>query len=266
METQVQRIFWHENVSGLGVRRSIALVAWLPVVALVLGCQQEPASTAESTVESTTTVRRVAEKPDATRAELVPNVAPLARIAPRVAKPRVPKVLLTTAHAGMCVVKADDRMPAIKLPTTDGEVVELSGLFGETLTVVCFWKGDRALAQSQLADLGPDVVERFSDDGVKVVGIAVEETPESAEVLTRKMGAKFPTLIDSDGQAFSQVGKVKLPRTYLLDAKGTILWFDIEYSRSTRRELNAAIRAILQKDTTANRTPLEPEPSDQARS
>ncbi len=258
----MQRNSWHENVSGVSVRRSITLMAWFPVVVLVLGCQQESASTAQST----TTVRTVAKQPAGTQAELVPNVAPLARIAPRVAKPQVPKVLLSTAHAEMCVVKTDDRMPAIKLPTTDGEVVELSGLFGEKLTVVCFWKSDRALAQSQLADLGPDVVEKFSDDGVKVIGIAVEETPESAEVLTRKVGVKFPTLVDSDGQAFSQVGKVKLPRTYLLDAKGTILWFDIEYSRSTRRELNSAIRAVLHEEVTANRTPSVPAPSDQARS
>jgi hypothetical protein len=36
-----------------------------------------------------------------------------------------------------------------------------------------------------------------------------------------------------------------LPRTYLLDSSGKILWFDLEYSRSTRRELNQAIRYVL---------------------
>jgi len=52
-------------------------------------------------------------------------------------------------------------------------------------------------------------------------------------------------LLDADGSAMAKVGLEKLPRTYLLDAQGKILWFDIEYSRSTRRELLEAVRFVL---------------------
>jgi hypothetical protein len=41
------------------------------------------------------------------------------------------------------------------------------------------------------------------------------------------------------------VASEKLPRTYLLDASGKILWFDIEYSRTTRQQLLSAIRFSL---------------------
>jgi hypothetical protein len=37
-----------------------------------------------------------------------------------------------------------------------------------------------------------------------------------------------------------------LPRTYLLDAEGRILWFDLEYSRATARELINALHFFLE--------------------
>ena len=36
----------------------------------------------------------------------------------------------------------------------------------------------------------------------------------------------FPNLLDADGKAFAQVGSEKLPRTFVLDPSGKILWFD----------------------------------------
>ena len=111
--------------------------------------------------------------------------------------------------------------------------------------MVVFWSGNSAPAREELADLGPDVAEPHSGQGLKVVGIAVGETAESAKGRLEEAEATYPNLIDSDGSGFSKVGSEKLPRTFLLDAQGKILWFDIEYSRSTRRELHDGITFVL---------------------
>jgi peroxiredoxin len=145
-------------------------------------------------------------------------------------------------------VNVKDPMPEIQLPDLDGRMRHLASHYGSVLTVVCFWRGDRALARAELADLGPDVAAAFSGRGVRVVGIAVQETIESARRHAADAEASFPILVDADGSAFAKVGSDKLPRTYLLDATGTILWFDIEYSRTTRRDLQLAIRAALGED------------------
>ena len=42
-------------------------------------------------------------------------------------------------------------------------------------------------------------------------------------------------------------GMVRMPRVYVLDADGKIVWFDIEYSQSTQRELKQAIEALTGK-------------------
>jgi peroxiredoxin len=160
--------------------------------------------------------------------------------------PKIPKVLLSKREEQLCKVKVGDQMPEIALPKLGGnESMKLADLIGKTATVVVFWKGDRRMAVEQLTDLGPDVIEPFEKEGVAVLGIAVKETPESAAKAFTKTGAKFANLVDADGKAFEQVGSERLPRTYVLDSDGKIAWFDIEYSLTTRRELNQTLRALV---------------------
>jgi peroxiredoxin len=100
------------------------------------------------------------------------------------------------------------------------------------------------MAIEELADLGPDVIDPFGKEGVAVVGIVVEDQPASANEALNKAGAKFTNLLDADGKAFAQVGKEKLPRTFVLDSDGKIVWFDIAYTLATRRELHQTLAAL----------------------
>lgn len=156
----------------------------------------------------------------------------------------IPPVVLSKGHQALCRVKVGDTMPAIELAQVGDGRKKLANLFGQTATVVVFWQGNRRMALEELADLGPDVVAPFGPEGVAVVGIAVNESAASAQAALQKSGAKFPNLLDADGTVFGQVGSKKLPRTYLVDSQGKILWFDIEYSQATRRELHQALRAV----------------------
>jgi peroxiredoxin len=160
----------------------------------------------------------------------------------------IPPVLLTDAHKSLCLVGVGDPMPEVELQQLGGRRTKLADLYGKKATVVLFWKSDRRMALTELADLGPDVAEPFQNEGVAVVGIAVGESANSARSAVRQAGAKFPNLLDTDGAAFAKVGSDKLPRTYLLDPSGKILWFDIEYSQSTRRELAQSLEAVAGRE------------------
>lgn len=161
-----------------------------------------------------------------------------------VAPAEIPAVALSKGHEALCKVKVGDTMPEISLPQLGGEPAKLASLLGDKATVVVFWNSDRRMAREQLADLGPDVVEPFGKAGVAVVGIVVGESESDAQAALKAAEVNFANLLDADGKAFAQVGSEKLPRTYLLDPQGKILWFDIEYSLGTRRELHQALRAV----------------------
>jgi peroxiredoxin len=165
------------------------------------------------------------------------------------AKPAVmPHVLLSKGDEAACKVKVGDTMPTIELPKLGGtSKTKLADLYGKNGTVVVFWKGDRRMSQQQLADIRRDVVDPFQNEGVAVVGVAVDESGQDAEATVKKSGATIPNLHDADGKAFAQIGSGRFPRTYVLDPSGKIVWFDIEYSLATRRELHQALKVITSR-------------------
>ena len=158
---------------------------------------------------------------------------------------KMPLVGLTEAHAQSCRVKVGDSFPEAELKNLANESQSLAGLRGPKLTVVVFWNGKKASAREQLADLEPAILARFATSGLAVVGVNTGDDPVLAGELAQQAGASYPVLCDPEAVLLAQVAPGKVPATYLLDADGKILWFDIEYSRTTRRELVEAIRYTL---------------------
>ena len=159
--------------------------------------------------------------------------------------PEVAKVALSDEIRATCLVQVGDPMPDAELPDLSGKTQPLASLLGKKLTVVCFWTGKNLYALEELSDLTKDVAEPYAGKDVRVVGVSVGEAPEAAQSKFKLAEASFPNLVDRDGAFFAKVAKERLPRTYLLDAGGKILWFDVEYSRSTRRDLLRAIKVVL---------------------
>ena len=165
-------------------------------------------------------------------------------------KPTMPVVELTEQLEDTCLVKVADAFPEGKLADVSGGEHALSDLRGEKLTVVYFWNsGDtpyaKMSAEDQLEYLGKDIAEPMADKGVKVVGINEGDSAENAKAPFDAVEVTFPNLVDPEGAFFGQVAKEKLPRVYLLDADGKILWFDVELSNSTRERLEQAIEVTL---------------------
>jgi hypothetical protein len=113
------------------------------------------------------------------------------------------------------------------------------------LTVVAFWTSGHRYSVEELADLSRLVAAPYSGHGVNVVAINEQDPADRARQVAAESQVVFPVLVDDGGKLLSQIATEKLPRTYLVDAEGKVLWFDLEYSRTTRRDLLSAIRSQL---------------------
>jgi peroxiredoxin len=164
--------------------------------------------------------------------------------APTVLPAAMPQVVLSKAHAEDCLLRIGDEFPDARLPDLTGRMQSLEELQGDSLTVVVFWSGDRLLAGDQLRYLNEHIA-RYADLGVKAIAINVGQAPESVRKTAEQLKLEVPILLDLDRRLFSRVGKAHLPRTYLLDRNGSVLWLDIEFSRHTRDGLEQAIHASL---------------------
>jgi peroxiredoxin len=246
--------------------------AWMVVATAALAvactsCQPKtPAKPVDKEVEKPAPASTRIEKvepaiPVVTEEEPAPQ--PAVKAEPEaVAKPKpqqppppstIPKVALSGELRAACLVKVGDAMPEAELSDTAGKMHALDSLYGEKLTVVCLWtigtphrSRSVNIAAQPLHDLMKEVVEPFGQKGVRVIGVNVGDTPAAVDKELSQAGVKFPTLLDPKGEYLAKLAKDKrMPRTFLLDAGGRILWFDIEYRRQSREELALAIRVVL---------------------
>jgi peroxiredoxin len=176
------------------------------------------------------------------------QTAPRTASAPGRARPAgaaitLPPVLLTAGHARLCKVAVGDAFPAVELPQLGGGPAKLESLAGAKATVILYWSPNSWMSRVALADMA-QLAPSIEPKGAKVVGIAVGADDRRISAEIEKAGAKFPQLRDAEGKALSLVGTGAPPRIYVLDAKRQIVWFDIEYSEATRRELRQTLAAL----------------------
>lgn len=162
------------------------------------------------------------------------------------ATPQTPPVLLSASFAKECRVAVGDAFPTIELPAL-GEAAEPAGLdrfAGKQATVVLFWSPESWMSRVAVRDFALDLAPTAAANGLGVVGIAVGPDAEAIQAVADTAEARFPQLHDADGAALGQVGVSRMPRVYVLDAERNIVWFDVEYSETTRRELRQTLEAL----------------------
>jgi peroxiredoxin len=171
----------------------------------------------------------------------------------------MPRVLMSVGQAATCRVKVGDALPPFELHDLSGQTHTLADLQGSKLTLVLLWSEKLLFAHEALEDMATLVFKPYHEQGLQIIAIDVGDAPETIGAAAKRASELFPVLLDPQKEYFDQVATAKLPRLYLLDAGGKILWFDIEYGRTTRRELQQAIRFKLQlnhkKPVSAARSP-----------
>jgi peroxiredoxin len=165
--------------------------------------------------------------------------------------PATLKVALSDKLRATCLVNVGDSMPQAELADLDGKLHPWDRLRDQKLTVVCFWTigvSHQAQLRSDetLRDLAKEIALPFAEKGVSVVGINVGDSAEKVRQFVAETGAKFPCLLDPKGELYAKIATDrKMPRVFLLDAEGRILWFDVEFSRLVRREFVRSLHGML---------------------
>jgi len=156
-----------------------------------------------------------------------------------------PLVVLSQAHADSCLVQVGDAFPEFELSDLAGASRNWRDLLGEKLTIVVLWHSRSVYAVEQVNRLELETAEPYQGTGVNVVAVNVGDTAEQLRDWLNGSESPVTHLLDPQREAFAQIATHRFPRTYLLDTDGRILWLDLEYSQTTRRELENAVRYFL---------------------
>lgn len=158
--------------------------------------------------------------------------------------PQVPEVMLTARHRKMCALDVGQPFPNLKLPELAGQETLLAQHLGKRATVVLVWDNENWMTRAALSDLGRAAKGHFQGEAVAIVGLVAGQQPAAIKQTLAKTQAKFPHLVDTAGGTISQITRAVLPQVYVLDVNGAVVWFDIEYSEASRRELRQSIAAL----------------------
>lgn len=160
----------------------------------------------------------------------------------------IPDVIIVGPLRETCLVFVDDQVPAGELPDLDGQMHSVHDLLGEKFTILFFWSSGNMHSVVQLEELARDLAGLAAAQGGRIVAVNVDDTAEKAKEVAATANADFLILLDPERAYFSKLATKQLPRTYVLDPEGKILWFDLEYSSSTERDLKQTIDVILMED------------------
>lgn len=114
------------------------------------------------------------------------------------------------------------RVPDLTLTTTDGNEIALTERHGEVL-LLNFWATWCAPCRKEIPDL-IELQEEFGDDGLTVVGIAMDkEGEEVVQPYAEEQQINYPIVLDTDASISQQFDEVYgLPTTIVVGPDGNI--------------------------------------------
>lgn len=108
----------------------------------------------------------------------------------------------------------------LSLPAVDGSIVELGDYDGK-IRVVDFWATWCPPCRTAVPHLN-ELERKYHDQGVAVLGIAVDENPKAVSSFEEDVPIEYASLLTSEEVEEAFGGVLGLPSTFVLDREGRI--------------------------------------------
>lgn len=89
--------------------------------------------------------------------------------------------------------------------------------------------------------------KRYQEQGLVIVGINLDKSRELGDEFLKKTPADFTVAYDPEGKVASAYHVKGMPSSYLIDRQGRIQKTHIGFREETSGDMEAAIRALLEK-------------------
>jgi len=138
------------------------------------------------------------------------------------------------------LIKAGQAAPEFRVTTLDGKTFDLKEAKGKVVLVNFFatWCGP---CMQEMPHLQKEIWTRFKDKNFIMVAIDRGEKEEVVNALQKKRGFEFPIACDANKAVYSKFATKYIPRNYLIDAKGTVVYQAAGFEDEEFKKLVTAI-------------------------
>ncbi len=111
--------------------------------------------------------------------------------------------------------------PAFELPTLDGSTLSSEDLEGQPVVLNFF--ASWCVPCREEAPLLEKLWREHRDDGIRFVGVNVQDNELGAAAFVKEFGISYPVVLDPGDELGSQLDVVGLPQTFFIDDEGRFL-------------------------------------------
>lgn len=141
------------------------------------------------------------------------------------------------------LINAGDVAPDFTVEMLDGGKVTLSALQGKP-TLLIFWATWCPPCRLELSKLQEHIIDHYGDK-INVLPISRGEERAKVEEYISKMGYTFAVGLDGDQSIYRKYATNYIPRCFVIDAKGKVLYSGVGYDEAIAKEVEQNIEKAL---------------------
>ena len=143
------------------------------------------------------------------------------------------------------LINAGDMAPDFTVKMLDGSEVTLSKLQGKP-TLLIFWATWCPPCRVELSKLQGYIIDRYGDS-INVLPISRGEERAKVDEYITKMGYTFAVGLDGDQSIYQKYATNYIPRCFVIDAEGKVLYSGVGYDEKVAAEVEQSINKALRK-------------------
>lgn len=161
-------------------------------------------------------------------------------------------VVCSTAHVkaqseidSTTIITKGDKVPAFSFVDNEGNTHEISEYKGKTIMLVFFatWCGP---CRAELKELNNEVLPPFMDDeNFEIMIFGREHSQEEVSKFKYDNQYLMPFYADPDRSIFAKFATAYIPRCFIINAKGKVVFNSVGYSEDVKTEMQKTLKEQL---------------------
>jgi peroxiredoxin len=135
--------------------------------------------------------------------------------------------------------------PDFTLHSSLGKNLKLSEYRGQVV-MINFWATWCGPCREELPEL-ERLRARYQRGGFVLLGVSVDDSPNAARDMARRLGVQFPVLFDAAKQVSARYDIDAMPSTLLIDRSGVVRYLHRGYRSGAEKEYDAKVRELLRQ-------------------
>jgi peroxiredoxin len=135
--------------------------------------------------------------------------------------------------------------PDFTLKSNSGKNLKLSEFRGQVV-MINFWATWCAPCRQEMPLLN-HIYEQYHKTGFTLLGVNIDDKPESAKALAQQLGISFPVLFDTDKQISHRYDVDAMPSTVLIDRSGKVRYLHRGYRAGYETSYDTQVRELLKQ-------------------